>query len=254
MALSAPSLFLYGLQITELNRSLDFKADSMGPQLNATLTIGYYSLSSLADEIITQMQLADPTNDYSVTIDRTLSGGTQNRITISTDGTFLSLLFGTGTRAASTVATLIGFLAADYTGDTSYDGSSSAGTPLVTNLAAYNFLPIEMNQKHFGSLNISSSGKKEAIVFATQVFWQAQFQYIPKTTVIDEWVPLMQWLTYQRRFEFTPEITDPSVFYEGTLEKTGEDGKGLAYKFKEMLPKFPNEYDTGLLTFRQSGG
>ena len=54
----------------------------------------------------------------------------------------------------------------------------------------------------------------------------------------------------QKSLEFTPEISDPNVFYEGTLEQSTADGKGLAFTAKEMLPDFPNLYDIGLMKFR----
>lgn len=250
MALSSPSLFLYGFQVTEINRSLDFKNSSGGSQLNATLTLGYYSLTSLAVEVKKQLQAADPTNSYIVSINRNISGGTQNRVTIGTSGSYLSLLFGTGTRAGSSCAALLGYTGTDKTGATSYQGQASAGTSLITNFAGYNYIPKELMQKQFGSLNISTSGIKEAVVFATQRFWQVQFKYIPKTTAINEWSPLMRWLSNQRLFEFTPEITSPTIFNEGTLESSSADSKGLGYTLTEMLPSFPNLYDTGILKFR----
>lgn len=250
MALSAPSLFLYGLQVTESNRSLDFKSVSGGPEKQATLTIGYYSLGGLATEIAKQMNATDPLHIYAVTIDRTVSGGTQNRMTISTSGSFLTLLFGSGSRLVSSCASLIGYTPSDKSGLTSYISQSSAGTRLVTNIQGYNFIPQELMRKQFGALNISTSGIKEAVVFATQRFWQVQFKYIPKSVAVADWSALMGWLSMQRSFEFTPEVTDPATFYEGTLESSSADSKGLGFTLTEMLPSFPNLYDTGLMKFR----
>jgi len=250
MALTAKSLILYGLEVTTSNRSIDFKTSGGGAELQATLTLGYYSLTDLMSEIKTQMQAADPYNTYTVTADRTISGGTQNRVTISTSGSYLSLLFGSGTRAASTVAPLIGFTSTDKTGATTYTGTSTCGTALTSTLTGYNWIPPEMNQKVFGSLNISTTGIKEAIVFQIQKFFSVQFKYEPKSYVINSWLPFWQWSIQQRAFEFTPEVTSPSAFYNCTLEKTGADSKGLGFAWKEQLPDFPNLYDSGLITFR----
>src|SRR5437868_3980949 len=112
MALKSRSLFLYGFQVTELNRSIDFKDTSGGPELSATLTIGFYSLTSLMAEIKRAMQAVSGAI-YTVTADRTYLSGTENRVTISTSGTYLSILFQTGTRAASSCASLIGFNGTD---------------------------------------------------------------------------------------------------------------------------------------------
>lgn len=251
MALTSKSLFLYGLQVTTTNRSIDFKTSPGGPQINATLSLGFYSLTDLMAEIKNAMESADPYNTYTITANRTYSGGTQNRVTIATSGSYLSLLFGTGTRAASTAAPLIGFLTADQTGATSYTGTLSAGTVVQSTLFGYNYISTNQFKKVFGSLNVSTTGQKEAIVFQVQEFFEVQFKYEPLTKVELEWAPLLTWMIQQKPLEFTPEVSNPNFFYVCTLEKTSADGKGLGYHLKEMLPNFPNLYDTGKLTFRK---
>lgn len=250
MALTSQSLFLYGFQVTEFNRSLDFKAASNGAELKATLTMGFYSLSSLANEIKVQMQAVDPTRTYTVSVNRNVLSGTENRVTISTSGTYLSLLFGSGTRKASSCASLIGFSGTDKTGATSYTGTASAGTALLSNRVGYNYTPPELMQKNFGSVNVSASGAKEAIVWGVQRFFQVQFKYITKPQALYEWSALLNWLMLQRAIEFTPEVSSPNTFYDATIESTEGDGKGLGFTIKEMLPSFPDLYDTGLLKFR----
>ena len=170
MALTAKSLILYGLEVTENNASIDFVAVGAGPELQATVALGFYSLTGLMTAIANAMNTADPNNTYTVTADRTVNGGLENRVTIATDGAFLELLFFTGTRAASNISPLIGFPGTDETGSTSYTGTSSAGTVLIPELIGYSYLPPENTKRQFGSLNISSSGIKEAIVFDTQEF------------------------------------------------------------------------------------
>jgi len=103
MALRGLSLFLYGFQVTEYNSSLDFKAVSGEPTRMATLRRGYYSLTSLGLEIARAMNAVDTDHIYTASVDRTVNGGLENRVSIATNGTFLSLLFGTGPRAASSV-------------------------------------------------------------------------------------------------------------------------------------------------------
>jgi hypothetical protein len=250
MALQSKSLFLYNLQVTTLNRSIDFKAASGGPTLMATVDLGYYSLTDLMNAIAAAMNAADTTNNYTVTADRTVSGGTQNRVTISTSGTFLSLLFGTGPRIASSIAPLIGFPATDQTGSTHYTGTSSTGTILRPTLYGYNYLPPDRDKKAFGAVNISASGLKEAVVFQIQKFFEVQFMYEPNSFVISDWVPFIEWIIQQRPLEFTPEISSPNTVYNCTLESTDADGEGMALEMKEMLPDYPFTYDTGLLKFR----
>jgi hypothetical protein len=250
MALKRKSLFLYGFDISSSNRSIDFKAVSGGPVLQATLTAGFYSLSDLMIEVARALNSADPHHTYTTSIDRTFVSGTENRVTITSTSSYFSLLFGTGPRIASSAAPILGYTSTDKTGATFYQSQRTAGTTLQPSMFGYNYLPQEMNQKVFGSLNISASGQKEAIVFQIQRFFQVQFKYEPEARVLNEWYPLMQWMIQQKPLEFTPDLNYPSTVYNCTLEKTKADGKGLGYDFKEMLPQFPFFYDTQLLTFR----
>lgn len=250
MALRNASLFLYGFQITELNRYVSF-GTSAGetPGLDtariATLNIGFYSLASLGLELARAMSAADPTHVYSFATDRTLAGGTQNRCTIATNFSYLSIYFATGNPANP--ASLLGFGATDLTGSTSYTSSSSAGTALIPNQIGYTFLSPTAIQKNFGVLNVAASGLKESIVFSLQSFWQVQFKYIPEALLDDTWLPLIQWLIQQREIDFTPDITDGNTFYTGTLE---DPNQGLAFTLSEMLPQFPFQYQTPLMKFR----
>lgn len=248
MALTSKSLFLYGFQVTEYNRSLDF--DAGDAELKATLRLGFYSLTSLLTEISRAMQAVDPAHRYTATANRNVAGGLENRVSIATNGTTLNLQFATGSRVASSVRTLIGFPGADKTGATSYTGSTTAGTALIPEYVGFNYLPPELFQEKFGSVNISASGIKEAIVFSEQRFWQAEFKYETFQNAVEKWAPFMAWATAQRLVEFTPEISKPNTVYEGTLEKTEQSGSGLGFKMPEMIPNMPGLHRTGLLTFR----
>jgi hypothetical protein len=252
MALSSKSLFLYNFQITALNASIDFKPSSISPVLYATLTYGFYSLTGLATEIERALGEADANNTYTVSVNRNVAGGLQNRVTISTSGSYLSLLFSSGSRSASSVASTIGFNVADYTGALTYTGNTSAGTVMIPTMIGYNYLSPDYSHKVFGQVNVSASGVKEAIVYNVQKFLQVQFRYEPKLAVITSWLPFMDWAIQQRPFEFTPEISDPNTFYNVTLESTSADGKGLGYTFSEMLPDFPNIYDIGSIKMRKT--
>lgn len=251
MALKNPSLFLYGLQITVNNQNITFGTNSgetpgSGTARTAIIPVGYYSLTGLAIAVAQAITNADPTHVYSCTVDRTNSGGTQNRVTIATTNTYLSIYFNTG--SVSNPATLLGFTGADLTGATSYTGSASAGTVLIPNQIGYSFLPTQAMQKNFGSLNVSASGLKESITFALQSFWQVQFKYIPEATMEASWLPLVQWLIQQREVDFTPDITAPTTVYTGTLE---DPQNGLEFNFTEHLSEgLPFEYATPLMKFR----
>lgn len=252
MALTNRSVFLYGYEITTLNNAIDFYAsplDSPTPR-QATLSLGFYSLTSLLREVARALIAADPLRIYTVSVDRTVSGGLQNRVTISTNGSYFQLLFSSGPRSTSSVGPLLGFPLIDFTGALTYTGSSSTGTVLAPTLRGYNFIPPDNSQKVFGSVNVSASGLKEAVVFNVQQFWTVEFRYEP-VSMLASWQGFLIWAIQQRRLEFTPDVSQPTIFYEGTLEKTGADPKGLAFELKEMLPQFPNLYQTGVLQFRK---
>lgn len=255
MALQQKSLLLYGLQVTALNASLDFVVAMSGPTtLQATIPVGYYSLGDLMEAIVTAMAVVDTVNTYTITANRTYSNGTANRVTIATSGTYLSLLFASGPRTVSTIAPLIGFTVADQTGALTYTGTSSAGTILEPVWWGKNYQDVNMLRTNFGSLNISANGTKEAIIYQIQEFFEVQFDYEPYVNIAASWMPFMTWAIQQSAFEWTPDITAPNTVYDVTLESTEEDGQGLSYRMKEMIPEMPGLHTTGLLKFRLKVG
>lgn len=251
MALTDLSLFLYGIEVGDPNFALDFRVVSLETPRQANIPFGTYSLTALCEQIIASMKAVAPLETFTCTIDRTAEGGKGNRITIGTTGGFLELLWGTGPRQSVSIHPTIGFGSIDRTGATSYTSTASSGIVLVPDNIGYNFSDDSKNQEVFGSLNISASGTKEAIVYSIQSFFGVQFKYILEPKWNAEWKNLFIWLIQQRLFEFTPEISSPNVILEGTLEKTSASGKGLAFIGREMLPQFPFLYDTGLLKFRK---
>lgn len=253
MALRSKSLFLYNLSVTASNQNIPFKAASGGSELTAVIPTGYYSLSTLLTAIASAMIAADPTNTYTATADRTISSGTENRVTIATNGIFLSLLFSSGATAPSSIRDLIGFAHADQTGATTYTSSSTSGTALVTAWYATNYTAPEMNLQNVGTVNVSTSGLKEGIFWSLQQFIIAEYMYESQADVFAFWNPLLIWMIQQKPFDFTPEVSSPSTVYPVTLEKSAVDGKGLAFMMKEQVPDFPFRYTTGSFTMRVVG-
>lgn len=251
MALGAKSLLNFGIQITALNNKIDFQIVALGPTLTATLTQGSYSTAELAAEVALQIQTLDSVNIYSVTIARNIMGGTQNRMIISTSGAYLSLLFFSGPNVNVTSAIVMGFNQADYTGSTTYTGSTSIGTTLIPDYIGYNYSDDNNTGKVFGATNVSASGLKESTTFATQLFIGVQFKYEAKAR-LTFWKAFFLWAIQQKSYEFTPEISSPDTVYTVTLESTDYESQGLGYQMPEMLPDFPNFYETGTLTFRIS--
>lgn len=250
MALKNPSLLLFGYDIIINNQFIDFKTSSLGPTLTASVQNGTYSLTDLMTQVASALSAQDPSNTYTVTANRNIAGGTQNRVTISTSGAFLSLLFGSGPNAVSSIGPTLGFNAINYTGSTTYTGSFTTGEAIQPVQIGYNWVAPQRNKKIFGSVNISAVGLKEAIVFQVQQFFEVEFKYEPENRVDTIWQDFFDWAIQQKELEFTPDITQPTVFYNCTLESTDEDSQGLAHQMKEQLPEFPGLYQTGKLNFR----
>ena len=173
VALSALSLMNYGLEITALNQNLDFKALSGGPVLTAAIPLGFYFPISLSEAIAIALLNADPVNNYSSSVSYSYLGGSENRLTISTTGTYLSLLFATGPNTFTSVVGLIGFNEVDYVGSTAYVGSQTTGTVLIPSQIGYNYLDDQNTLKVFGAVNVSASGLKETVTFNFQEFIQS---------------------------------------------------------------------------------
>jgi hypothetical protein len=250
MALRSKSMFLYGLEVRSDNQNLPFRASMGGPQLNAVIPASFYSLTSLIAAVATALQNADPSHIYTVTVDRTVNNGTENRITIKTNGSYLDLLFATGTTAANSIRDLIGFGIFDYTGNTTYTNGTTSGTALNPDWWGKNYLPPDLNRTNFGTVNVATNGEKEAITWSTQLFIDVEFENEPEANALAEWPAFIDWMIQQKPFDFTPLVTDPSTVYQVTLEKSSADGKGLGFKMKELLPDRPFLYTTGPMTFR----
>lgn len=250
MALRDKSLFLYGFTIDDSNQNLPFKISGGGLELNAVIPASNYTLSTLLAAIKLAMETVDTTNTYTVTAVRTTSGNLQNRITIATSGAFLSLLFSTGSTAATSVRTVISFGATDRTGATTYTNSLTSGTALQTSWYANNYQPPLSYQRMIGNLSVSANGQKEMVYWSTQYFITCEFKWESQAYVLANWSLLIDWMIKQKPFEFTPETNVPNTFYSVTLEKAAADGKGIGFMMKEMLPNFPFWYTTGMMEFR----
>lgn len=249
MALKSRSLFLYGLQVTTQNRYIDFTADAS--TYKATLSLGFYSLNGLMNEIKRAMDAADLDNVYTITADRTVNAGTENRVTIATNGADLELLFNSGDNSGANAKELLGFGDFDYTGDTSYDSIETAGTALITDNAGNNWIDPAYNRKVMAVIHESASGETEALIYSTKQLFQVQFPWILESN-LSEWVALLNWMTVKRPIDFTPEIHIPNTFYESILESTAYDTSGLGFSLVET-PKGTGLYDSGLLKFRVKG-
>ena len=254
MALTDKSLFLYNFQVTPNNCYIPFLNVNAGTEIDAIVPSGYYTLGSLATAIAAAMNVADPAKVYTCTVARNFSGNLQNRITIATSGSFLSLLWSSSPLAASSITSLINFGSSNNTGALTYTNSTTSGTALQTSWYGFNYQPPSLNLRTIGSVNIASDGTKEVVWWSVQQFINVEFKYETQAFVLANWQPMMAWMAQGRPFEFTPVYSTPGTVYSCTLEKSPGGSNGLGFLMREMVPEFPLLYTTGALEFRLLAG
>ena len=236
----------YGIEVTPNNSSVDFKTSAMGIQLNATLRVGLYSLTSLAREVARAMRAVDPSNTYTVTVNRAVSAGTQNRITITTSGAFLSILFSTGTRAGSSSGPLLGF-SSDQTGATSYTGSSSAGFILLPSYPPQDFQPLGSIYDAKRSVNDSTSGFIETVSFTSFRNFTFRFKWIEENSAeYTRFQNLVIWMLRGGPVEFVSDIADPATLAVGIPLNLR-----TPVELNRMVPGFYDYFETPVFTFRE---
>lgn len=106
--------------IDSTNKKIDFKESGGGAELNAVITEGTYTATELAAAIKSALEDAGA-ETYTVTY-----SSTTGKWTIASAGSYLSLLWSSGTNTATAAHSTIGFPVTDYTGAVTYTGSQIA--------------------------------------------------------------------------------------------------------------------------------
>lgn len=255
MALETHSLFYFNYEVTDANQSLDF--DEGSGEVTATVEIGSYSLTSLLDAIAAAMTDAGSMT-YDVTVDRDT-----RLITISAASVF-DLLAATGTHVATGIWDLIGFDAADLTGDDAYTGTNASGDSYATQFILQSYVPKENYiQAASAVVNKAASGIVEVIQFGQEQFIEADFRFITDRTIggdspirnsntgVSDFLTFMRFLTTNAPVEFMPNEGDTSEFSKVILESYPGFNDGTGFKLKELYDKgLPGFFETGVLKFR----
>ena len=139
--------------ITGINDKIDFE-ESDGVEITATLTAGVYTISSLLTHIKAKLEDAGA-KTYTVSYSYTTG-----KITILGD-TFLSLLWSSGTNAATSCGTLLGYIIlANDTGAVTYTSDDSVmGVPNDLEMAANLILLRHYEESHYGSKRFDLKSK-----------------------------------------------------------------------------------------------
>ena len=256
MSLETFSAFYYGHNITTDQTSLDFSEG--GPEIQANLTVGDYSLTDLLAEVKTQMDTVGG-QEYTITVDRN-----SRLVTISAPGNF-ELLVDTGSRTDSSIYTLLGFTGSDLTGSNTYTGTLPCGEVYFPQFILQDHVATE-NFREFidPSVSISAAGEVEVVKFGDQRFLQCNIRFAtdlpqPKIgpiennpTGVADLRAFMEFITERRKIEYMPDRNDAATFEKLRLETTPEGQTGTSFKLKELFTQgLPGYFDTGILKFRK---
>jgi hypothetical protein len=257
MSLTTHSKFYFNYEITQDNNAIDFK-EGAGPELQATIAVGSYSLTDFLDAIAAALNDAGALT-YTVAVNRVT-----RIITISTTSTF-SLLVSSGSRIGTGAWSAMGFSGADRTAASTYAGNLAAGSEYVTQFILQSHVATDDSiAAAEGTVNSSASGKVEVYRFGENRFMECNLMYATNRALptgsrirndasgLSKLRIFMQFLITKGPVEFMPNEDDEATFETLMLESTPDDKNGISYKLKELYGKgLPGFYETGILKFRR---
>ena len=256
MTIQTKSMFYYvdPVDLTNLNLDLDDNA----VEVTAEVDVGSYAPTELMTAVQEAMNLVG-IQEYTVSFDRTT-----RLVTISAAGNF-DLLFGSGSNASTSIASLLGFPAVDQTGTNSYTGTTAIGTAYRPQFPLQDYVDFEDFQNNVGaSVNESGSGKVEVVTFGLIEFAQFNIRYItnrsrPKDNIlennssaVEEARDFLRFIITKSNLEFMKDRDTPSTFFTVLLESTRLSRDGVGYRLRELTNQNLDGYfDTGRLLFRK---
>jgi hypothetical protein len=254
VALGTFSVFYYGHEVTVENNMIPF--DEGAGELTAELDVGFYSLTEYAAEVASAMNDVGD-NTYSVSVNRVT-----RILTVSADANF-DLLFLSGAAASVSARELMGFEAADFTGDDSYTATIQSGEEYRPQFLLQDYVSKDDNLTLVDAVvNKAANGRVQVIRFGDERFFKMNIKYITdhamdgvviknNPTGVDDARAFMDSIVKKATFEFMPNKSSTSTFYKVLLESTPLDKNGTAYELKELVNQdLPGIYETGLLKLR----
>lgn len=247
------SIFYYGYDITPDNIFMNFNEG--GSELTATLAIGSYSFTGLAEKIETALNAAGALT-YTVTANRV--GRTY---TIAATGTF-SLLASTGSQVATSPWSLIGF-STDQSGASTYTGTVS-GSSYTPQFILQDYIPTtNWRSASQSTVNKTASGRVELIKFGDEEFMQCNFKWITdiaqpsggpitnSASGVQLFRDFAAHLITKAPVEFMPDTAVRTTFETLLLDSTPDSKDGTGFKLKELYDQgLPGYYESGAYVFR----
>lgn len=255
MSLRTLSAFYYGHTIDFSNFALDFSEG--GPELQADIDPGSYSLQDFADAVSNALNTAGAL-EYTVTVDRET-----RKLTIEADGDF-ELLVSTGTRVDTGAWVLMGFTGADRTGADSYEGDTASGEAYYPQFILQDHLGKDKNVKAIDPVvNKSAAGVTEVVRFGTERMISFNVKYITNVTMpdngpitnnptgVEDALAFLEHAVQKKPFEYMPNKDVPDTYDRVILETTPKSSNGTDYELKELYDSnLPDFFETGKMTMR----
>jgi hypothetical protein len=259
-SLNTYSKFYYNFVVTESNQWLDFNDGTANRSIK--IPFGGYTLASLAVKIAEEMN--------SVAVGRTFSV-TTNRLTriytISAVGGNFSLLFSTGTNAGLGIFSLIGFAGSDFTGASTYTGTSGCGSVYYPQYYLQGFIDADQTKFPVSAVvNKSSSGNVfEVVRFGSNRLYRFSIDWTTdldlgsdsfiKTNLsgVSALNSFMDYCTNKYPVEIMPNENDSDDYDTIILETTPQSPDGVSYEISPDYSKNLPEFYTlgGKLVFRR---
>jgi hypothetical protein len=183
------------------------------------------------------------------------------KITIAAGSNF-SLMVATGTNVANTAFTMMGFTGADLGGATTRTGNNVTGSVYYPQYIVDKYISEAHGViKENASVNSTPNGLVNQISFGDGARIEMNIRIITnKVGLIDpdfyenasgvsDFLTFMTYLLKKSKVEFMPDKDTPATFVKCYLESTAEDKDARKFTLKNM--KFPDFYESGVLTFRK---
>ncbi len=248
------SIFYFGTKITRENRGFDFK-EGAGPEINALLKIGSYTLTGMAQEIQRCLNEAGSLT-YVVTVDRLT-----RVITITSSGDF-DLLIGSGAQTLTACWLVIGFTqGVDLTGDDEYSGLVGAGNEYQTQYPIKNYISEKDHPvREEATFQVTPSGVGQALSFGngsrmranitliTNVLGIKNENFYENANGVDDFLTFINYCMDKNNIEFMPDVDNRAVYSKMFLESTPQDRDAFEFILSTLAVDI---FESGDLIFRK---
>jgi hypothetical protein len=195
--------------------------------------------------------------EYTVTLSRAT-----HLITISASDEF-ELPVINGPTAGNSVFGILGFTTTDRTGADSYTADTPIGFQYSPQFKLQSYVPKEhFTESADATVNKSADGRVEVVRFGLDEKIEMDIKFITDLVMDDthiknnpsgvsEALSFLRYITQKKRFEFVPDVEEPSTVIKVLLESFPGYSKGTGFKLKELIGQnLPDIYETGVFQLR----